>query len=188
MTLYLILHALEWLLLIVLGVAVYLLYWYHGRMLLNTIEARLTQGPDLSSILPSALLEQALGLPSNESLPALIFCASTKCAPCLLIRETLASVAERYKSRVRFVVVCKGDLAAVLDFARPLSPLVSTVADVNGSIQKRLGITSTPFAFVVDARGGVVRKTSPANSPEAFDRLLSAVTSTGVPAALVLTH
>lgn len=146
-----------WVLVIVLSLAVFLLYRYHGRMLLNSREGRATQGPDLYKPLPNIRMrtfnETVIQLGQLQARPLFIFFAQTTCNPCQEARAVLSQFAERYQETVETVLVCAGSKQEVMMFAANLPHIIQVVPDPHGKLFAQFRVSSTPFALITDQEG-----------------------------------
>jgi hypothetical protein len=155
-----------WAIVIALFAAVFFLYRYHGQLLLNTLEARQNQGPEINKPLPRDFVSELNGGKAEFDIPLdkfkFIFFASSKCGPCKkVIEEDLGIFAERYKDSVESVLICVGAPSEVDSFARLLPPSVTLVSNTKGDLFVRLRISSTPFALILDKNGVVKAKGMP---------------------------
>ena len=161
-----------WVLTLTLLAAVFFLYRYHGQLFLNSAEGRTKQGPALRRSIPS---QSVRNLQGDESVLGgigkdrqFVFFASVQCGPCSQALPALNAFAKAHEAQMQTTVVCKGNSNEVADFTRVLGPEIRVVADPKWTIGTKLRVSSTPFAFILDAHGIVRAKGMPVDQ-EGFE-------------------
>lgn len=156
MTLFEVSYIVLWALVLVMGVAIYALYYHFGEMYLSSREGRATQGPavgeQLRAVQARPLEGSTLEFPRKDRRTVLLFSAPS-CTVCNSLLGDLAADG---------VTDILDDLIAVSSGTREeaekwLSVLPSTqiVIDPHAGIRARYGIGVTPFAVAVDDAGRV---------------------------------
>jgi len=165
-------YATLWIVVIVLFTAVFLLYRYHGQLLLNSLEGRTSQGPQVGKRLLTARLRGLNGMTFQLEYPLvrplLILFASTTCEPCRQARHAFSAFAEQHKAILDTLLVCRGNDQGVAEFAQDLPKSIWIVPDRHWSLGTRLRVSTTPFALIVD-EGGIVRGKGMPATLEAFE-------------------
>jgi hypothetical protein len=159
-----------WVLVLVIGAAVLVLFHMEGQRYLESREGRREQGPDRDRPLPAATWPGVDG--GQVSLPApgvpnLVVFAATSCRPCAELRPHIEAFAGQHLE-LAVTVVCAGGPAEVREWTAGLGERVCVVADVDGHITAGLRIGLTPFSVAVDALG-VVRDKGIVNDTVALE-------------------
>lgn len=164
-----------WVLVLGLVVAVFLLYRYHGRMLLESREGRANQGPALDKPFPEVRARDVharvmdIGQPSDRA--RFVYLAQTTCQPCKEARDALGVFAAQHRATVDTVLVCSGGAREVAEFAADLPDAVQVVPDVRNEWRSQLRVSISPFAVILD-RDGIVRGKGSPVTLEAFEALV----------------
>jgi hypothetical protein len=161
-----------WALVLLLFAAVFFLYRHHGKMLLDSKEGRVSQGPELYKQFPSMRVRDMSGntilLGRLSPQPIFIFFAQTTCKPCQEARAALAAFASKHQQMLETVLVCTGKVQEITEFAVSLPDAIRLVPDPHKDLLVQLRISSTPFAVILDQEGTVRGKGMPVTS-EAFE-------------------
>jgi thiol-disulfide isomerase/thioredoxin len=166
MDLFLLTYLALWFVVLVLLASQFAVYRYLGQQLRNIPERKQSQGPELGTPLPAALLRTvdgtAVRVGGTRSAPLLLFFASTTCEPCRKALPYLGRFAERHP-QIDSVLICRGRTDAdVVEFSASLSA-VRVVADRGWDFASKLRVSHTPFCMVADASSIVRGKGQPDN-------------------------
>lgn len=146
-----------WVLVVILGFALFALYQHFGQMYIGSPEGRASHGPSEGTHLPSqratSLDGSSIELPPPGR-PALLLFATTSCRLCTELRGSISVVARRHPDVV-VQVVCGGHPRTVESWSEPLKPDVAVVVDKRRGIAASYGIGLTPFLVAVDTEGVV---------------------------------
>jgi thioredoxin-related protein len=153
-TLSLIVHALLWLLVFILYVAVFFLYRHLGRKL-----RRPEQGPRTDSPINIALTTLR-GDPYTlgASKPHVVLFSQVGCNFCERIRPLVGRLAGTHINRIGIVVVHGGDEEGTRKYVREMPPGVIAVSDQDGELRQHWKVTTAPFMVVMDFDGMVIKK------------------------------
>lgn len=154
-------YILLWLVVILFGAALFILYSHVGkRLILNTQEGHTLQGPELAKPLePRAvpgLSGFSISIGGSSPLPRLLIYVSVNCDPCRVLLRGLPQLVEAFGHRVETVLVCRGKLADVRAFAAAVPKEVVVCADEHGQLIDAYRILRTPYALSLD-RDGTLR-------------------------------
>lgn len=161
-----------WVMVAALSAAVFLLYRYHGQMLLGSRDGRTNQGPELHAQIEGIQAQDLYGnrvaLGGSDKGAQFVFFGQTDCKPCQVALPALRDFAERYKGDMDVVFVCGGEVREVARIASDLPRSIRVVPDSRSALFAELHVSSTPFAFITDAEGIVRGRGMPTNT-EAFE-------------------
>ncbi|NDA96937.1 MAG: TlpA family protein disulfide reductase, partial [Actinobacteria bacterium] len=95
------------------------------------------------------------------------------CEPCRREMPVLASAADRYLNKVRFVGINIKDSANVAkEFADSYGVKFDLLLDTNGQFITTLGIATAPMTLAVNAQGQVIGQVAGEISAEKLDELV----------------
>jgi hypothetical protein len=156
MTLFEVSYVALWIIVVVLGIAVYALYYHFGEMYLTSAEGRASQGPRvgerLRSVHANPLDGPTIELPRPSQRTILLFTAPA-CAVCSALFAELAALSDSgFLQDV--LVVTSGSTDDAMKW-QSILPLTRIVIDSRASLRARYGIGVTPFGVATDASGHV---------------------------------
>jgi peroxiredoxin len=185
-------YVVMWLLVIVMGVLLLLLYRHFGMMALGTAEGVQRDGLAIGEIAPEIELISSIGQPIVWRPPedfALLFFGAPNCAPCASVLPDLKRLLEdRPALATTMVVAGDADGAALMADKYQLS--FPCLADPLGSARKAYRVRVSPFAFVIGQGKRVLAKGLASDVYRVRDLLVAAGLDDGVPplAASLLTQ
>lgn len=126
--------------------------------------------------LPARVLSgSGVTLTSLRGKPTLVNFFASWCASCIREAHDVQSAYRRLGARAHLVSVAWDDRrAATLAFVRRYGWTMPVLEDASGVIGNAYGIVGLPAAFVLDAKGRIVRRLS---GPQTVSGLLAAVAS-----------
>jgi hypothetical protein len=160
-TLFALSYIVLWLVVILFGAALFVLYSHVGkRLILDTQEGHRLQGPELAKPLERHVVPGLSGFPitigGSSPLPRLLIYVSVNCDPCRVLLRGLPQLVEAFGHRVETILVCRGELADVRAFAAAVPNEVVVCADEQGQLIDAYRILRTPYALSLD-RDGTLR-------------------------------
>lgn len=166
-----------WALVLLLGVALFLLYSHVGGRFLSSREGQQLQGPDLNVrvepkvVTSIAGVRIALGAPSMT--PRLVLYTSVRCAPCRELFKALPDFNSRFGSEIETIVVCHGEDREVRALASDMASPVVVCPDPRGEITSAFGVLVTPYALAIDKDGFLRSKGVPGTDPSSLSLFLA---------------
>lgn len=154
MTLFEVSYAVLWILVLVLGAAVFALYHHFAELYLASREGRASQGPEVGSSINRLRLAGGRDYELQLGQPTLLLFTSTTCKICEKLRVDIGQFAAR-RPDIAIDVLCAGSGREVSDWARALPSRVRVFGDRGYKVAATLGIGMTPFVVGVDAAGQV---------------------------------
>lgn len=110
--------------------------------------------PDFSA--PDVATGEAIKWSDLGSQRRLLTVLSTGCLSCEQLVPHLNEIAATHGDELDFLTVCVGDAAACASFVSHTGLKQQTVVDRTGAIERSLGVTLTPFTYLVEADGRVL--------------------------------
>lgn len=174
-TAYLISYTVLWLLVLMQGVLLLLIYRHFGLVALGTFDGVQRDGVAVGSQAPRIADDGSMAAPAAVGTFYVRMFLSPECEPCGNIAPYLDGLASRGIRDHRLVVtgIITGNGDALHRFIERFRPNYSCVGDEFGDITKAYKVRVTPFGFVSDAAGTVLSK-GLCNDPKALANLLSA--------------
>lgn len=154
MTLFEVSYAVLWILVLVLGAAVFALYHHFAELYLASREGRASQGPEVGSSINRLRLANGRDYELQRGQPTLVLFTATTCKICDKLRADISQFAAR-RPDIAIDVLCAGSGREVSDWARALPTRVRVFGDRGYRAAASLGIGMTPFVVGVDAAGTV---------------------------------
>lgn len=171
--------ALAWLLAIVQGLMILAFMWVIGRLKQqydSTFQPLMTDdGPPVLGYAPDLEFADVQtgrrwsGLSYFKEGTAVVLFVTQSCRPCREILDSAARFQRSWLRPVRFLLVVRGDEAAVEAYARTY-PQFDVASDVDGSIAAAYGIARWPYGILV-AHTGIVRNKGVVNTPQHLEGL-----------------
>jgi methylamine dehydrogenase accessory protein MauD len=154
-------YVLLWLLLVVMGILVFLLYRQHGLMLMNTLDGVARDGPEVGSVAPplSALGDEVAQVEESSASPrpTFVFFAAPECEPCRQIIPHINELPARLPVELGIVTVMAADSGPTL--LKSKAPHVGRlILDTRRETFAIWDVRVTPFAVVVDTDRTVLSK------------------------------
>lgn len=164
-----------WILVVVLGVAVFALYHHFGELYLNSRDGRVNQGPEAGKALEPLITSTPEGpLIVPDGAAAVLAFMEIGCLLCSDLRYHLREYADE-NDNVRVIAIVGGARDAIAEFAAPMREHVTVIPDADGRITRGYGIAVFPFALAIDA-AGIVRSKDIVNKKDSVERLGLAAT------------
>lgn len=154
MTLFEVSYALLWILVLVLGAAVFALYHHFAELYLASREGRAAQGPEIGSSMKRLTLADGRGYEPRPGQPTLVLFTATTCKICDKLRADISQFAAR-RPEIAIDVLCAGSSRQVSDWAHDLPTRVRVFEDRGYRAAASVGIGMTPFVVGADAAGRV---------------------------------
>lgn len=164
-----------WILVVILGVAVFALYHHFGQLYLNSPDGRVNQGPEAGKALEPLIARTPggpLSLPDGTA--TVLAFMEIDCLLCSDLRYHLRQYAAENHD-VRVIAIVGGEADAISEFAIPMGERVTIVPDVGGKITSGYGVAVFPFAVAIDP-SGIVQAKDIVNKRAAVERLGLAAT------------
>lgn len=166
-----------WLLVLVLGVLLLLLYRHFGMMSLGTLEGVQRDGlpvgaeaPAISGITASGVDD---GWDPGRGQSELVIFASPDCEPCKTVLPAVNRLAAVAGDRLGITAVVPGPRESIQRLVDQYEPPYLAFAEDGSGAFNRFRVRVTPFAFVIGADGRVLAK-GLCNDPNRLQELLVA--------------
>lgn len=167
-----------WLLTLVIGAAVVLLYRYVGAKMVGAGNRRFEQGPAvhgrLASVNQKSVGNRSVAIGISQRRAQLITFISTKCSVCDKAWNEVDMFATQRMADIDCIVIGSGTKSDVFRRAAELSANVTVIDDSRLMLAEKWGVLTTPFTMLVDAQG-VVRAKSDAHGLAGYDALMGGV-------------
>jgi thiol-disulfide isomerase/thioredoxin len=161
-TLFYVSYAALWLLLLVVGVLVLLLYRHFGMMSLGTLEGVQRDGLPVGSVAPPisgiTAAGQDTGWEPKRGQPQLLLFAAPDCEPCATVLPHVERLARAVDGGLGIAAVVPGPRDEVARFAERYRPTFPCLAEDGSGAFTRYRVRVTPFGFVIGTDGRVLAK------------------------------
>ena len=155
-------YAALWLLLLVMGVLVLLLYRHFGMMSLGTLEGVQRDGLPIGSVAPPICGVTAdgrdVGWRPQPGQPQLLLFAAPDCQPCATVLPHVEHLARAADGALGIAAVVPGPREEVARFVERYRPSFPCLAEDGSGAFPRYRVRVTPFGFVVGTDGRVLAK------------------------------
>src|SRR5919107_2396625 len=161
-TLFYVSYVALWLLLLMIGVLVLLLYRHFGVMSLGTLEGVQRDGLPIGSVAPPISGVTASGQDtrwqSKQGQPQLLLFAAPDCEPCATVLPHVERLAHAVDGGLGIAAVVPGPKDEVVRFVERYRPSFPCLAEDGSGAFTRYRVRVTPFGFVVGSDGRVLAK------------------------------
>ena len=155
-------YAALWVLLLVLGVFVLLLYRHFGMMALGTAEGVQRDGLPIGAVAPDVRGITAEGAPTTWTpggQPALLLFATPGCTPCATVLPAVNRLAMALNGRgVAVAAVVPGRREDAAKLVETFDLRFPCLAEDGSGVTDRYRVRVSPFAFVIGQDGRVLAK------------------------------
>jgi thiol-disulfide isomerase/thioredoxin len=161
-TLFYVSYGALWLLLLVMGVLLLLLYRHFGVMSLGTLEGVQRDGLPVGSVAPAISGVTAAGADTGwepkRGQPQLLLFAAPDCEPCATVLPAVERLARAADGGLGIAAVVPGPREEVARFVERYRPPYPCLAEDGSGAFTRYRVRVTPFGFVVGGDGRVLAK------------------------------
>jgi hypothetical protein len=151
-----------WLLILVLGVLVLLLYRHFGMMAMGTLEGVQRDGLAIGTVAPAigGVTPQGddIAWEPSRGRPELLIFASPDCEPCKTVLPYVNRLGEMRGQAVGITAVVPGPRDAVARLVDQYDPPYPCMAEDGSGAFNRFQVRVTPFGFVIGTDGRVLAK------------------------------
>lgn len=158
-TLFYLSYAALWVLLLIEGVLILLIYRHFGMVTLGTAEGVQRDGLPIGETAPAIRGSTAAGMAQewlpHQGQPQLVLFATPDCAPCAQVLPAVSALAEH---GLEIVTVVPGRRDGVVRLIEKFRPPFLCLADEERRAVDRYRVRTMPFAFVIGNDGHILAK------------------------------